>query len=169
MHALQALILSAAFAIPALAKPRGDGNCTPLTYNEFEDARRSDESPHLGPLGMYASTPDDSCIYVDCSVNGAFAKDFTSEYEAFMHNVDAFQSTDAQVAQLPFLSGATLSTGVTSRSANEALEALENRQVSCGAICSASQSSTKRCNSCGCKFDSSNCYGTICTVFYRCK
>lgn len=170
--------LAALAAVPVLATRGSFDNCTPLSYDEFEGTRRGDEVPLIGPKGIYAYTTGGDCLYIDASINGAFAKDYTSKYQSFMEIVSYFQSKDPQIADLEFLSNPTVlsishvtprnANAVSQNAAKEVLHTLENRQAACNQICSSSQGESVSCLQCKCKFAYSFCVNLLCTSFYKC-
>ncbi|TEA12820.1 hypothetical protein C8034_v005574 [Colletotrichum sidae] len=129
--------------------------CTQVSFDTLLAVKNADDTL-VGPKGVYATTADSQCVYVDASAGGAFATEHAAEHAWF---VDVARGTGA--GGLDFLS-----TG-SARAAPR--ESLEKRQANCGEICNSSQTSAKTCNSCGCRYDTTTCAGTWCVAYYRCK
>lgn len=147
-----AAIATAIFTIPTTASAWP--GCTEVSF-ETLFAIKNAENTYIGPQGLYATTVDNQCVYVDASVGSSFANDHPEDHAWF---VSVAQQADA--------------TGIDFLTPNKArgLGGLEERQVGCGSICDTSQSSSKRCGCGTCQYDYTFCgTGGWCTAYYRCK
>ncbi|KAL0943329.1 uncharacterized protein CTRU02_201215 [Colletotrichum truncatum] len=126
-------------------------SCTEVSFETLFAVKNADNTV-VGPKGLYATTTDNQCVYVDGSAGGAFATDHPSDHAWFISVAKA-----SGAGGIDFLSP-NLPRG------------LETRQASCGQICDSSLGSPRTCNSCSCRYDYTTCgTGGFCTSFYRCK
>ncbi|TDZ39715.1 hypothetical protein CTRI78_v010477 [Colletotrichum trifolii] len=156
--ALSAIITSLLISQAAAAGGWDALGCTQVSFDTLLAVKNGDDTV-VGPKGVYATTADSQCVYVDASAGGAFATEHAAEHAWF---VDVARATGA--GGLDFLS-----TSSARAAAAAPRESLEKRQANCGEICNSSQTSAKTCNSCGCRYDTTTCAGTWCVAYYRCK
>ncbi|KAL0938110.1 uncharacterized protein CTRU02_207841 [Colletotrichum truncatum] len=146
-----AAITAAFFTTQAAADAWENQGCTEVSFDTLFAVKNA-ELPIAGPKGLYATTVDDQCVYVDASPGSAFSKEQPEYYNSLIAGAKA-----SQVGGLDFLSP------------NPA-RGLQERQASCGQTCRSSATSPKTCNSCSCKYDYTFCgQGGACTAYWKCK
>ncbi|KAF6834526.1 hypothetical protein CMUS01_06112 [Colletotrichum musicola] len=118
-------------------------DCTLVSYETLLSVK-TDAHPTLGPDGLYATTSDSQCVYVDASAGSAFSQDYPKE-----HAVVVSVAQEADVSGIDFLAS---------------FDPLGVK------VCNSSISWPKPCTSCSCKYDNTVCAGPPpCIAYYRCK
>lgn len=137
-------------------------DCTQVSYETLLSVK-TDTHPTLGPDGLYATTSDGQCVYVDASAGSAFSLDYPRE-----HAVVVSVAREADVSGIDFLASFD-PLGIKVRPGKPHGRDLEER-ATCGQVCNSSISSPKPCTSCSCKYDNTVCAGPPpCIAYYRCK
>ncbi|KAF6787859.1 hypothetical protein CSOJ01_15164, partial [Colletotrichum sojae] len=72
-------------------------DCTQVSYKTLLSVK-TDAHPILGPDGLYATTSDGQCVYVDASAGSAFSLDYPKE-----HAVVVSVAQEADVSGIDFL------------------------------------------------------------------
>jgi hypothetical protein len=121
-------------------------NCEEVDFETFNSYRTADSLPRIGVMGMYASTPDGGCAYVDASSGSTFAMDYPEEHGALVRVATEAAKT---IPGIDFVS---------------AHEQPTNRRTGCGQICSGAG-----CNSCTCQWEHTICELQACWTINICK
>ncbi|KAF6812409.1 hypothetical protein CPLU01_14893 [Colletotrichum plurivorum] len=138
-------------------------DCTQVSYETLLSVK-TDAHPTLGPDGLYATTSDGQCVYVDASAGSAFSLDYPKE-----HAVVVSVAQEADVSGIDFLASFD-PLGIKVRPGKPHGSRSLGERATCGQVCSSSLSGPNRCTSCSCKYDTTVCAGQPpCIAYYRCK
>ena len=154
-HAASFLLLLAAntFILPASANSEMV-NCAEVDFATFNVLGTANSTPRIGVKGMYASTANGSCVYVDASLGSAFAQQYPDEHTTFINAATKAVASSGLTGGLEFLGDV----------ATRDMQKLEERERGCGQTCGGAS-----CDSCKCKWDYTVCVRNYCYSVYICK